>query len=184
MTKRMLLMLLIVGLLFGGIFGYQAFKKKMMMRAMAAGGEPAVAVTAMKAAFQAWQPQLKSVGSLRAVRGVDLASEISGLVRTVYFKSGDEVGTGQILVQLNADADIAQLRVLEAAAELADTVYERDKKQFAVQAVSRAVLDADAADLKANALRSSSRRPSWRKRPSGRPLRENWVLPSSIPDSI
>ena len=148
MTKRMLLMLLIVGLLFGGIFGYQAFKKKMMMKAMAAAGEPAVAVTAIKAAFQTWQPQLKSVGSLRAVRGVDPASEISGLVRTVYFKSGDEVKTGQILVQLNADADIAQLHVLEAAAELADTVYERDKKQFAVQAISRAVLDADAADLK------------------------------------
>lgn len=149
MTKRMLLMLLIVGLLFGGIFGYQAFKKKMMMKAMAAAGEPAVAVTAMKATFQSWQPQLKSVGSLRAARGVDLASEISGLVRTVYFKSGDEVKTGQVLVQLNADADMAQLHVLEATAELADTVYERDKKQFTVQAISRAVLDADAADLKA-----------------------------------
>ena len=37
---------------------------------------------------------------------------------------------------------------LEAAADLAETVYERDKKQFAVQAVSQATLDADAGDLK------------------------------------
>ena len=87
----------------------------MMMKAMAAAGEPAVAVTAIKAAFQTWQPQLTSVGSLRAVRGVDPASEISGLVRNVYCKSGDEVKTGQTLVQLNADADIAQLHVLEPA---------------------------------------------------------------------
>jgi membrane fusion protein (multidrug efflux system) len=55
---------------------------------------------------------------------------------------------GQILVQLNADSDIAQLRSSEASAELARTVYERDKKQFAVKAVSQAVLDADEADLK------------------------------------
>ena len=55
----------------------------------------------------------------RAVRGVDVTSEITGLVRTLHFKSGDEVKEGQSLVQLNADADIAQLRSLEAAAELA-----------------------------------------------------------------
>jgi len=148
MTKRMVLMLLIVGLLFGSIFGYQAFKKHMIMKSMAFAAAPPVTVTAMEAVFRTWQPQLRAVGSLRAVRGVDVASEIPGLVRTVNFKSGEEVKAGQLLVQLNADADVAQLHVLEAAAELADTVNERDKKQFTVQAVSRATLDADAADLK------------------------------------
>ena len=54
----------------------------------------------------------------------------------------------KLLVQLNADSDVAQLRSLEAAADLALSVYERDKKQFEIQAISRAVLDADAADLK------------------------------------
>jgi membrane fusion protein, multidrug efflux system len=66
----------------------------------------------------------------------------------VHFNSGDEVKTGQLLIQMNADSDIAQLRSLEALAELSQTVYERDKKQFAAQAISQATLDADAADLK------------------------------------
>jgi len=66
----------------------------------------------------------------------------------VHFKSGDEVKKEQLLVQLNADSDIALLRSLETAADLALTVYERDKKQFTVQAVSQATLDADYADLK------------------------------------
>ncbi len=147
-ARRMLIMLLAVGLLFGGIFGWQAFQSRMMKQHMASAAMPPTVVSAAQAAFQTWQPQLRAVGSLRAARGVDVASEIAGLVNTVHFRSGDEVRAGQVLVQLSAEAEIAQLRALEAAAELAGTVYERSRKQFEVKAVSRATLDADAADLK------------------------------------
>ncbi len=148
MIKRMVIMLAAVGLLFGGIFGYHAYKTRMMKKSMAAFQPPPATVTAMKAGYQSWQPQLKAVGSLRAVRGVDVTSEVSGLVQKVLFKSGDDAKTEQVLVQLNANSDIAHLRSLEAQAALAKTVYERDGKQFEAQAISRATLDADASDLK------------------------------------
>src|SRR5262249_10315821 len=48
----------------------------------------------------------------------------------------------------NDDAEKAQQAALEAAADLAATVYERDKAQFEVEAISKAQLDADAADLR------------------------------------
>jgi membrane fusion protein, multidrug efflux system len=145
----MMIMLLAVILIFGGIFGYKAFQERAVMNAMKAQKAPPVTVTAGKAAYETWQPELRAVGSLRAVRGVDVTSEIAGLIRTVSFQPGEEVRTGRLLVELNDDADRGQLRVLEAAAELAQIVYDRDKKQFAVQAISRATLDADTADLKA-----------------------------------
>ena len=148
MTKRMVIMLVVVGLLFGAIFGFQAFKAKMIKQFMANMKMPPATVTAMKAELHPWQPQLNAVGSLRAVHGVDVTTEIGGLVREVRFKSGDEAKAGQVLVQLNADADIGLLNSLEASAELARLVYTRDKEQFAIQAVSQAVLDGDAADLK------------------------------------
>ena len=148
MIKRMLLMLLAVGIIFGGIFGYKAFMGQMMMAYMSGMKEPPVAVSVIKAAVSSWQPQASSVGTLRAVRGIDAASEVSGIVQEVFFKSGDEVKEGQILVQLNADTDIAQLHALEAEAELAGIVYDRDRKQLEVQAVSQAVVDADNADMK------------------------------------
>lgn len=148
MTKRMVVMLVVVGLIFGAIFGFQAFKAKMIKQFMANMKMPPVTVTAMKAELQPWQPQLNAVGSLRAVHGVDVTSEIGGLVREVRFKSGDEVKAGQVLVQLNADADMGLLRSLEAEADLARTVYDRDKAQFDIQAVSKATLDSDAANLK------------------------------------
>ena len=148
MVKRMLIMLIGVGFLFGGIFAYKAFVSYKMKKSMSAAQAPPVTVSAIKAVYVPWQPQLKAVGSLRAVRGVDVTSEIAGLVQAIHFKSGDKVKADQLLVQLNADSDMALLHSLEAAAELADTVYERDKKQYEVQAVSKATLDADAADLK------------------------------------
>ncbi len=147
MLRRMVVMLACVGVIFGLIFGYKAWQAQMQKRARA-GQAPPVTVSAMKAEIQPWQPQIRAVGSLRAVRGVDVTSEINGLVRSLHFQSGDVVETGRLLVQLNADADIAQLHALEAAADLAKTVYERDVKQLAIQAVSQATVDADEADLK------------------------------------
>ena len=76
-----------------------------------------------------------------------------------------------MLVQLNADSDVAQLLVLEAAADLALSVYERDKKQFEIQAISRAVLDADAADLKSKRAQVAQQAALVEKKSIRSPLR-------------
>jgi membrane fusion protein, multidrug efflux system len=99
-------------------------------------------------AFSDWQPEITAVGSMRAFRGVVVTTELAGLVRTVNFKSGDDAKNGAVLVELNADSDIAQLHALQAAADLSQTTYNRDKIQLDAQAISQAVLDSDAADLK------------------------------------
>ncbi len=95
-----------------------------------------------------WQPQLHAIGSLEAVRGVDVTTEIGGLVRAVFIKSGTAVRAGTLLVQLNSDAELAELKALVAAAELSATTLRRDQEQLAAQAVSQATVDNDVADLK------------------------------------
>lgn len=153
MTKRMIIMMASVTLLFGGIFGYKAFVGHMIAKAMSAQQAPAVTVSTTTARMAAWQPELQAVGTVRALRGVDVTTEIAGLVRSVQFNSGDAVQAGRELVQLNADADIALLRSLQAEADLAGTTYERDKQQFAVKAISKASLDVARADLKSKQAR-------------------------------
>ena len=148
MKKRMVIMLVIVGVLLGGLVGFNFFKGYMMQKYMASAPIPASTVTAMTADYQQWQPQLAAVGTLRAVRGVDVTTEVAGLVRSVNFKSGDETNAGQLLAQLNIDSDVAQLHSLQAAADLAQTVYDRDKAQLDIEAIPKAQVDADAADLK------------------------------------
>ena len=148
MKKRMVLMLILAGVLFGGIFGYQAYKAKMMKKSMAAMGQPPQTVSAMKAEEQEWRSQAEAVGSLVALRGADISPEVSGIVSAIHFASGQEVETGAPLLDLNADSDIAKLRSLKAAAELAKQTYERDRQQFEIQAISKATLDTDEANLK------------------------------------
>ena len=146
MTKRMLIMvgcviLLIAVLAFG--------KYLQIQKLIASSPKPgAQVVTAVKVTAVEWQPQLTAVGTLVPVRGVDVTTEIAGLVRKVNFKSGDEVKAGQVLFEMNAESDIAQLRSLQAAADLAATVLKRDKLQLAAQAISQAQVDNDEADLK------------------------------------
>jgi membrane fusion protein (multidrug efflux system) len=96
-----------------------------------------------------WQSQFTAVGTLNPVRGADLSTEVAGLVRKVHFKSGQDVKAGALLVELNADSDIALLHSAEAAAAQAATVLKRDQAQLAIQAVAQAQIDADINDLKA-----------------------------------
>src|SRR5664279_5283132 len=146
MTKRMLIML---GAVISLIAILALGKFLQVRQLMASSPKPgAQTVTAIKVTALEWQPQLSAVGTLTAVRGVDLSSEIAGLVRQVAFKSGEDVRAGQILVQLNADSDIAQLHVYEAAAELSATVLARDEAQLEAKAISQAQVDSDMADLK------------------------------------
>jgi membrane fusion protein, multidrug efflux system len=153
--KRMIIMILGVILVVAGI-GFVVFRNIMKQIAQGSIPQPPVVVTAMKVAKQEWQPQLNAVGSLRAVRGVDVTTEIAGLVREIRFKSGDEVKGGAVLIQLNADSDLAQLASLKAAADLAQTTLTRDRVQLAAEAISQAQVDSDEADLKSKRAQAAS----------------------------
>jgi len=148
MTKRMAIMLAAVAIVFGGIFGFQAFKAAMIKKFMASMKAPPQTVSAGRAGYSQWQPQIDAVGSLRAVRGADLSLEVSGVVDSISFNSGDDVEEGALLLKLRAEDDIAKLESLQATAELNQITYERDQKQFKIQAVSQATLDTDVANLK------------------------------------
>lgn len=148
LRRRLIFVLLAAAALLGLLVWFNQFKSHMIQKALRQNAAPAQTVTAAPAQYSEWQPALDAIGSLRAVRGVDITTEVSGLVRSIRFRSGDEVQAGQVLVELNADADRAQLNALEAAADLAAVVYGRDRAQIAVQAIAKSQIDADEADLK------------------------------------
>ncbi|MDQ8039302.1 MAG: efflux RND transporter periplasmic adaptor subunit [Rickettsiella sp.] len=144
----MSIMLIGVTLLFVCIFGFQLLKKIIINHAMRNNTAPVITVSAMSVHYEWWQPLLLTYGSLRAVQGVNVTTELAGLVRTIYFKPGSEVKAGDVLVQLNADSDIALLHALEAQEKLAEIIYHRDSAQFAIKAISKAILDSDQQNLK------------------------------------
>lgn len=141
-------MLISVGILFGGIFLFQIIKSIIIKKAMLSHQGPAVSVSTAVVTNQNWQPKIKASGSLRAVQGVDVTTEIAGLVRAIRFIPGSTVTQGDTLVELNNDAEIAELHARQASAELAKITYNRDKEQFAIKAISQATLDTDMANVK------------------------------------
>ncbi len=148
--RRMVVMLVSVGILFGLIFGYGAVKSYFIAQFLKGYANQVQTVAAMKAVRTPWQPTLRSVGSITAVNGASLSAEVGGIVDSIYFKSGEDVTQGQVLLTLRPNNDPAVLAQLEANAALAAINLARDEKQFAVSAVSEAQLDSDRATLAAD----------------------------------
>ena len=99
MIKRMVIMLVAVAIVFGGIFGFQVFKGIMIKKFIGALSNPPQTISVTKAAYSEWQPKIEAVGSLRAVKGADLSLEVSGVVESITFNSGDDVEEGALLAQ-------------------------------------------------------------------------------------
>ena len=146
--KRWLIMIAAVLALVLVIGGIKAYSVKKMIDGFKAAGEPKSTVSTVKVGYQDWQPTLSAVGTARAVRGVDLAAEVSGVVEAVQFRSGDQAHAGELLVQLGMNSDFARLQALKADAALAKSTGERAAKQLAAQAISQAQADIEQAKLK------------------------------------
>lgn len=125
-----------MGIFTGGLLRYQVFASK----------ENVSKPTDMPQSPSSQESTI--TGVLRAINGVDLTTESAGLIQTIEFASGSYIKKGEVIVTLNADAELAKLDSLQAVAELAQLTYNRDKEQFSIQGVSRADLDSDLADLK------------------------------------
>jgi RND family efflux transporter, MFP subunit len=158
MTKRMVIMLIVVVLVLGGIFGFNAFKQHMIHKYMASMKQPPEAVSTIKASESSWQPKIDAVGSMVARQGTDLSLQVSGIVSDLQFHSGEKVEKDQTLLRLQHADQLAKLHALEASAHIAQVNYQRDLKQLKARAVSQAQVDSDKATLNnANALAAQQR---------------------------
>nr|WP_043332794.1 efflux RND transporter periplasmic adaptor subunit [Methylosinus sp. LW4] len=148
MAKPMTIMLAIVALVFGGLYGFNVFRGVMIKGFLASMANPPQTVSVTTAGYQEWRPKLTAVGTFRAVNGADLSLEASGIVEKIHFQSGQQVEAGQLLLELRKDTDLAKLASQKAAAELAGINLRRDQAQLKIHAASQATVDTDQANLK------------------------------------
>ena len=146
LRRRMTLMACGVVLLLGLIFLFNQGKTQLIKYFISGAGLPPQTVSTMTVASEFWQPSLTSVGNVRAFKGVELSTEIGGLVQSVLVKSGQDVKEGELLIKLTDASDVAQLNSLRALADLAKVINERDRQQLEIQAISKNVFDTSRAD--------------------------------------
>ncbi len=122
--------------------GVKALQIRQMMAAGKAGGPPPSTVTSVVVKEEDWAPLLSSVGSVAAVQGAVISTELPGVVAEVAFDSGAMVKKNDLLVRLDTSAEEAQLKSADADTELARADLERTKDLAARKVVSKAELDA------------------------------------------
>lgn len=140
MTKRMLLVLLALGLVLGAMFGWKHIQSQ-KMAALANLPPPPATVAAADVQTETWQPYLMAVGSLVATHGILVTTEVAGQVSAIAFESGQQVKAGTLLLQLDDSIDRAELEGLVAERRLADLQFKRRDELLETKTISRSDVD-------------------------------------------
>ncbi|MHB1950954.1 MAG: efflux RND transporter periplasmic adaptor subunit [Acidiferrobacteraceae bacterium] len=102
MRKSVVYTAVALAVVFGAVFGWKWFTNRKMAAMMAArAAHFSVTVNAAPARMQAWVDELHSVGSISAINGVDLTSQLAGNVTSLAFHSGEYVRRGTRLLEIN-----------------------------------------------------------------------------------
>jgi membrane fusion protein (multidrug efflux system) len=140
MLKRLVVLVIVLGVIFGGLF-YLKTRQMAQSQAMMAQPRPPAVIASADVLLELRQPMLHSVGSLVAVNGIDVVSEVPGIVSEILFHSGDQVQQGEALLRLDATVDQAELSALRADLRLAEVEYKRSADLLPKKAVSRSDYD-------------------------------------------
>lgn len=138
MIKRFIIAFIVLFIIFGGLFGYKAYKGYKMNQYMKRMEYPSATVSVAVSKIGDWQPYIHTIGNVTAINSVNVTTQVPGQVVGIYFKSGEFVKKGQILVKLNDSVQLAKLRQYKSQLILNKFNYEQYKKAFKKNAVSKA----------------------------------------------
>jgi membrane fusion protein (multidrug efflux system) len=115
-------------LLLAAVGGSLAYKKITQIQQQIAQGSqvpPPISVTVATAEAEQWERQVKAIGNLVAFQGVNITTEVSGIITAINFDSGDEVKAGSLLVELDNRTEMANLKSARAQFEADNSQYKR-----------------------------------------------------------
>lgn len=160
MLRRIIYLVLVTVFLggLGGLIAFYAFdfKPKFLAEVISKAPPPVETVSAEPARQDKWEPQIAAIGSLTAVNGIEVAPQAGGMVKEIFFDSGDTVKKGAKLIQLDTDTEEADLENMRVQLENAEAEYGRTQKIFAKGFAAQAALDT--ATALRNQLRASVQR--------------------------
>jgi membrane fusion protein (multidrug efflux system) len=142
MSRRFIITGAVVAVLLGGLGYFQfVFKPQMLRTFLSQMKPPPATVTAEAARTEKWIERLSSIGTMIASQGVDVTSQVAGIVTEVLIESGAEVEQGTRLVQLDTAVELADLASSRATLREADVAFERQTDLMQKKVTSEANLD-------------------------------------------
>lgn len=123
--------LLLAGLVGGFAYFQFVLKPAAIKTAMAKSVPPPVTVSSTMAKSEQWVPKIPAIGTFAAVQGIDVAPQVSGLVRALHFDSGQQVEAGTLLVELDDFVEQADLKSNAAELKKAELNLQRQRELLA-----------------------------------------------------
>ena len=141
MKKRIFLTLIGLVLLIAVLSGIKALQIDKMIEAGSQFVQPPEPVTTARVISVSWETVLPSIGSLTAVQGVTIATELPGKVVKIVFTPGSRVKKGDLLLRQDTSSEEAQLPGAEASLTLSSRNLSRAKSLIAEEMISQSQLD-------------------------------------------
>ncbi|TIS96669.1 efflux RND transporter periplasmic adaptor subunit [Mesorhizobium sp.] len=123
--KRFIIAFILLVLVCGGIVGFNLFRDNAMQQFFATMKPPAATVSTTIVKPTNWTPGVEAIGTVSAVRGVDLTVETAGIVKDILFHANQKVEPNAVLLQLDDAAERADLDATKAQAALDQTALTR-----------------------------------------------------------
>ncbi|RWP50887.1 MAG: efflux RND transporter periplasmic adaptor subunit [Mesorhizobium sp.] len=123
--KRFIIAFILLVLVCGGIVGLNLFYDTATQQFFATMKPPAATVSTMIVKPTEWTPGVEAIGTVSAVRGVDLTVETAGIVKDILFHANQKVEANAVLLQLDDAAERADLDATKAQAALDQTALTR-----------------------------------------------------------
>ncbi len=147
LAKRMKIMIIILIVVFGGIFAFNILRHVMMKRFFANFTPPPVTISSTKATAKTWEPFISSIGTLVAIDGVQVSPQVGGTVMAIKFESGQMAKAGTPLVQIDDRTDQEDLKSYQAQLKLDELNYQRQINLIKTKATSQSSVDSAQAQL-------------------------------------
>ncbi|MCX7121325.1 MAG: efflux RND transporter periplasmic adaptor subunit [Gammaproteobacteria bacterium] len=151
MKKPMAIILICLAAFFAAIVAFKQFIHYEQKKFSTQFRNPIITISATSAVSSQWNDNINVVGSTRTVKGVNVTTELAGMITEIDFTPGADVKKGDVLVRLDIAPDVAKLHELQAQASLDKITYNRDKIQYGFGAVSKEQLDTDLANMQSTA---------------------------------
>jgi membrane fusion protein (multidrug efflux system) len=140
--RQVLVLLLVASTLYGG---YVAYGRLIPIQPSNSGEgakqDGAVPVEVAVVRSEELSSSIEAVGTTRALKSVEIVPQASGRVDRIAFRAGDEVKAGDILVELDADIEAADLAQAKAALVKSNLELERAKTLRQNNIAAKATVD-------------------------------------------
>ena len=148
--------LLLAGLIGGWSYVQFVFKPVLIKGFIAKAMPPPATVAVAVAKVETWAPRVTAIGSFRAVKGVDLAPQVGGVITAILVDSGEDVAHGAPL--FNIDTSVEEADLQNNLATLKNAQLTLDRQRQLTQSGNTTKANVDAAEAARDTAAASAAR--------------------------